>query len=164
MALLLSALALLVAVVGVFDISVKLSDMGLDKALENVIQLKDKQVKVGIQAGSGSHDGVDILDIAIYNHFGTRDIPSRPFISDCFDKNQGQISEAQKRIVYRVMEGVPASTGLAQLGQWYQDVLKGHIRNGGWVPNAPATIKRKGSSKPLIDTGQLVNSVRWKIE
>lgn len=148
----------------VIEVSTKLTDMGIDKVLENVIELGDKQVKVGIQAGSGSHDGVDILDIAIYNHFGTRDIPSRPFVSDCFDKNQGQISEAKKRIVYRVMEGMPASTGLAQLGQWYQAVLKGHIRNGGWVPNAPATIKRKGSSKPLIDTGQLVNSVRWKIE
>lgn len=148
----------------VIEISTKLTDMGIDKVLENVMELGGKQVKVGIQAGSGSHDGVDILDIAIYNHFGTRNIPSRPFVSDCFDKNQGQISEAKKRIVYRVMEGMPASTGLAQLGQWYQDVLKGHIRNGGWVPNAPATIKRKGSSKPLIDTGQLVNSVRWKIE
>ena len=148
----------------VIEVSTKLTDMGIDKVLENVMELGGKQVKVGIQAGSGSHDGVDILDIAIYNHFGTRNIPSRPFVSDCFDKNQGQISEAKKRIVYRVMEGMPASAGLAQLGQWYQDVLKGHIRNGGWVPNAPATIKRKGSSRPLIDTGQLVNSVRWKIE
>ena len=148
----------------VIEVSTKLTDMGIDKVLENVMELGGKQVKVGIQAGSGSHDGVDILDIAVYNHFGTRNIPSRPFVSDCFDKNQGQISEAKKRIVYRVMEGMPASAGLAQLGQWYQDVLKGHIRNGGWVPNAPATVKRKGSSRPLIDTGQLVNSVRWEIE
>lgn len=157
-------MARLVTVVAVIEVSTKLTDMGIDKVLENVIELGGKQVKVGIQAGSGSHDGVDILDIAIYNHFGTRNIPSRPFVSDCFDKNQGQISEAKKRIVYRVMVGMPASTGLAQLGQWYQDVLKGHIRNGGWVPNAPATVKRKGSSRPLIDTGQLVNSVRWEIE
>lgn len=157
-------MARLVAVVAVIEVSTKLTDIGIDKVLENVMELGGKQVKVGIQAGSGSHDGVDILDIAIYNHFGTRNIPSRPFVSDCFDKNQGQISEAKKRIVYRVMEGMPASAGLAQLGQWYQDVLKGHIRNGGWVPNAPATVKRKGSSRPLIDTGQLVNSVRWKIE
>lgn len=157
-------MARLVAIVAVIEVSTKLTDMGIDKVLENVMELGGKQVKVGIQAGSGSHDGVDILDIAIYNHFGTRNIPSRPFVSDCFDKNQGQISEAKKRIVYRVMEGMPASAGLAQLGQWYQDVLKGHIRNGGWVPNAPATVKRKGSSRPLIDTGQLVNSVRWEIE
>lgn len=157
-------MARLVAIVAVIEVSTKLTDMGIDKVLENVMELGGKQVKVGIQAGSGSHDGVNILDIAIYNHFGTRNIPSRPFVSDCFDKNQGQISEAKKRIVYRVMEGMPASAGLAQLGQWYQDVLKGHIRNGGWVPNAPATVKRKGSSRPLIDTGQLVNSVRWEIE
>jgi len=30
-------------------------------------------------------------------------------------------------------------------------------------PNAPITIARKGSSNPLIDTGQLMNSVTWQV-
>ena len=30
-----------------------------------------------------------------------------------------------------------------------------------WAPNAPGTIARKGSSKPLVDTGWLMNSVRF---
>jgi len=29
-----------------------------------------------------------------------------------------------------------------------------------WAPNAPSTIARKGSSKPLIDTGQLRGSIQ----
>ena len=52
---------------------------------------------------------------------------------------------------------------LHQLGNWYRDVQRAHIRNGNWVPNAPATIRRKGSDRPLIDTGQLVNSVEYEV-
>ena len=39
--------------------------------------------------------------------------------------------------------------------------IKGVIREGGipYIPNAPATIRRKGSSHPLIDTGAMLRSV-----
>jgi hypothetical protein len=30
-----------------------------------------------------------------------------------------------------------------------------------WLPDKPATVRRKGSSRPLIDTAQLYNSIRW---
>ena len=32
--------------------------------------------------------------------------------------------------------------------------------DNGWAPNAPSTIKSKGSDKPLIDTGELRKSIR----
>jgi len=35
---------------------------------------------------------------------------------------------------------------------------------GEWPPLKPATIKRKGSSKPLIDTGKLRASITHKID
>ena len=34
---------------------------------------------------------------------------------------------------------------------------------GEFVPNAPSTIRKKGSDKPLIDTGQLRQGVSYKI-
>ena len=40
---------------------------------------------------------------------------------------------------------------------WFTDP-----RNG-WPPNAPSTIKRKGSSRPLIDTGQLRRAITYVI-
>lgn len=33
-----------------------------------------------------------------------------------------------------------------------------------WPPLKPETVKRKGSSKPLIDTGKLRNSITHKVE
>lgn len=145
------------------SVEVKLIDHGFDNIIRQALKLDGKGVKVGIRRGKGSHDGTDMLDIAVYNHFGTATIPARPFVSDCAEKNAGQIKEAQKRLVYRVYQGnLSADGALAQLGAWYVNVQKGHILHGGWTPNAPATIKRKGSNKPLVDTGQLVNTVDWE--
>lgn len=145
------------------SVEVKLIDHGFDNIIRQALKLDGKGVKVGIRRGKGSHDGTDMLDIAVYNHFGTSTIPARPFISDCVEKNAGQIQEAQKRLVYRVYQGgLSADGALAQLGAWYVNVQKGHILHGGWTPNAPATVKRKGSNRPLVDTGQLVNTVDWE--
>lgn len=36
-------------------------------------------------------------------------------------------------------------------------------RSDKYAPNAPSTIKRKGSSRPLIDTGTLIRSVDFEI-
>nr|DAX86140.1 MAG TPA: virion morphogenesis protein [Caudoviricetes sp.] len=145
------------------SVEVKLIDHGFDNIIRQALKLDGKGVKVGIRRGKGSHDGTDMLDIAVYNHFGTATIPARPFVSDCAEKNAGQIQEAQKRLVYRVYQGSLSADGaLAELGAWYVNVQKGHILHGGWTPNAPATIKRKGSNKPLVDTGQLVNTVDWE--
>lgn len=36
--------------------------------------------------------------------------------------------------------------------------------NGEWASNSPATIKKKGSSKPLIDTGRLRGSITYEVE
>ena len=145
------------------SVEVKLIDHGFDNIVRQALKLDGKGVKVGIRRGKGSHDGTDMLDIAVYNHFGTATIPARPFVSDCAEKNDGQIQEAQKRLVYRVYQGgLSADGALAELGAWYVNVQKGHILHGGWTPNAPATVKRKGSNKPLVDTGQLVNTVDWE--
>lgn len=35
---------------------------------------------------------------------------------------------------------------------------------GQWAPNSKATIRRKGSSKPLIDSAQLRRSVTYRVE
>lgn len=145
------------------SVEVKLIDHGFDNIIRQALKLDGKGVKVGIRRGKGSHDGTDMLDIAVYNHFGTATIPARPFVSDCAEKNAGQIQEVQKRLVYRVYQGgLSADGALAELGAWYVNVQKGHILHGGWTPNAPATVKRKGSNKPLVDTGQLVNTVDWE--
>ena len=35
---------------------------------------------------------------------------------------------------------------------------------GQWAPDTVATVERKGSNTPLIDTAQLRRSIAWKVE
>jgi len=45
-----------------------------------------------------------------------------------------------------------------------RDACKNYIKAGNnLAPNAPSTIAQKGSSKPLIDTGSMLNSITYAV-
>ena len=59
------------------------------KMLEDLNKL---EVRIGIQQGVGSEDGVDLVDIAMFNELGTVHIPSRPFLRDSVDAHSPEIN------------------------------------------------------------------------
>lgn len=137
---------------------------GLDDYLRQVNALDGHGVKVGIQSDAGEHDGASVLDIAIYNEFGTETIPARPFIRDFAQKNEKVLGMAMDRVAASIERGGSVDAGLAQLGQFAQQSQQAHVRaSKSWArPNASSTTKRKGSDVPLIDQGVLVNAIRWE--
>ena len=143
---------------------VRVIDHGLDQLLRQADALNGSGVKVGIQAGVDSQDGVDMVDIAVFNELGTADIPARPFARNAAEKNRQDIATVMDHLARKVEDGAAdTDTALETLGQWYQGRQQAHIRSGEFVPNAPATIRKKGSSVPLIDKGKLVNAVRYEV-
>ena len=71
-----------------------------------------------------------------------------------------QMVAAQKDAL---LEGATAKDILNTIGLFQQDLIQTEIEQGDFVANAPATIKRKGSDKPLVDTGTMKNSVHYYI-
>jgi hypothetical protein len=55
-------------------------------------------------------------------------------------------------------------TVLAKLGIVAQGDIQGEITSLMTPPNSPVTIALKGSSKPLIDTGEMRGAVTWKVD
>lgn len=55
---------------------------------------------------------------------------------------------------------------LRKAGAFLEGKIKEKITHSdpSWPPLKPETVKRKGSSKPLIDTGRLRNSITHKVE
>ena len=52
-----------------------------------------------------------------------------------------------------------------RLGAFTTNLLKQYITIGSHLtPNKSATILKKGSSRPLVDSGRLVNSISWEIQ
>jgi hypothetical protein len=57
-----------------------------------------------------------------------------------------------------------AEQSLNRIGIVAQGDVQMSIVSGNWVPNAPRTIARKKSSRPLIDTGAMRQAVTWIVE
>lgn len=143
--------------------SVEVRDLGY-KALERRLKQLDRYVvDVGIQSGENSTDGTDLLDIAIYNEFGTETIPSRPFMRQTADENRRKAGIVGERYYDMILSGqMSPFRALGSIGQWYQDVNRKALRDTPWTPNAPATVAKKGSNQPLVNKGRLVNAIRWE--
>lgn len=125
-------------------------------------KLASKQVNIGFQSGD-TVDGVEIVDIAAFNELGTEDIPSRPFIRGSVDNNKEKIGQFMVQEASEIQQGKSAAQVLKAVGVFQKGVVQEEITNGNFVPNLPATIKRKGSDKPLIDTGRMRQSVQYTI-
>lgn len=108
-----------------------------------------------------------IIAYATYNHFGTAKIPPRPFLAVTIDVNKDKIYALKKKLGEQILSGeMQPERGLGILGTAVTGMVKQTISGPIFretVPNAPATIRRKGSSQPLIDTGAMRNATTFQV-
>lgn len=94
-------------------------------------------------------------------------IPARSFLRMPLTLELPREIEKIGRAVWRkiiLKKGIVAALG--DLGTTARNVVDKAFETGGfgqWAPNSPVTIRRKGSSKPLIDTAQLRKSVTYEV-
>ena len=128
-------------------------------------ELKELEVRVGFQRGkSQEEDGTDMCDVAAFNELGTDHIPARPFIRQSVDDNESKINSFLKEEVKDFAQGKSAEQILKEIGIFQKDLMQDKITSGSFAPNAEFTIKKKGSSKPLVDTGRMRQSVNYVIQ
>ena len=132
------------------------------KELEKLMKL---EVQVGFQAGEKTYeDGTDLVDVAAYNEYGSSDTPARPFMKQSFENHEDELQKACDRVNQTLNKGGTAEAGLKELGVFVKGLVQDEIVDGGFEPNAPSTIKQKGSAQPLIDTGTMRQSVNYVIK
>ena len=126
-------------------------------------RLGKKDIFIGFQAGKAkSEDGADVATIAAYNELGTSTTPARPFLRQTADVNEGKIRAFCRREIKAVASGNKTTEeALKRIGVYGVGLVKKQIRHGDFFPNAPATIRKKKSNKPLIDTGRMRQSVTY---
>lgn len=136
------------------------------KKLQEMLKvLAEKEVRVGFQAGKATEeDGTDICDIAAWNELGTVHIPARPFLRQSVDDNVSKINSFMQSKKKDLVRGVSAEQVLKEIGIFQKDLIQEKITEGNFTPNAESTVKKKGSSKPLIDTGRMRQSVNYEIK
>lgn len=138
------------------------------RLMKELRELEGLEVRIGYQRGTLSGDSddssrADLVDIAMWNEFGTVNIPSRPFLRDSVDKHEAAINHMLIAQKDALLHGATAREILNTAGLFQQDLIQTEIEQGDFIANAPATVRRKGSDKPLIDTGTMKNSVHYQI-
>ena len=135
-----------------------------DKFFRQIDELQDKEVFVGFQAGKVADDrGVDMAQIAMWNELGTSTAPSRPFLRKSVDENADPINAMCAQQLKSITAGGTAEQSLKQIGVFGVGLVQEKIESGSYEPNAPSTIRKKKSDKPLIDTGKMRQSVKYVI-
>lgn len=149
-------------------------DKGWREIENETLKFSKSYVLVGFQKGSVTkrqvkgtrvkESNLSMPEIASQNEYGTNKIPARPFMSTSFDENYRTISRYINKQYSDVLDGsLSAKKALGLIGLLMIRLIKKKIRQIHFPPNSPKTIKEKGSSKPLIDFGQMIQSVREKV-
>lgn len=139
------------------------TDKGFHAFLERAREAaKGAGVSVGVHAAEGAEaeeGGLTVLDVAIFNEFGLG-VPERSFLRAWIDENEAQNSELLRRAAKMALKGDKTlHEALELLGMKFAGGIQQRIAQGISPANAPATIAKKGSDKPLIDTGQLRQAI-----
>ena len=133
-------------------------------AIKRQVRLADKShTKVGLQEGAQAKDLSDLVTIGAVNEFGApkRNIPERPFIRTTFDDQRFNLNQMIDREYDRLLRGTTnVRIALGKVGAFLKGKTQQKIVDIDQPPNKPSTIRRKGSSNPLIDTGQMRQSIR----
>jgi len=101
--------------------------------------------------------------LSIHEH-GTIDgtIPARPLLSTIIKQEKEYIDDGFKKYIELIDEDKPhsAENQLKKMAVYIEGKLVEYFDKNDWVANAPSTIARKGSARPLIDSGDLRRSIK----
>lgn len=123
-----------------------------------------RAVQVGFLSGSTYPDGKPVAMIAAIQEYGAprAGIPPRPYFRTMIRTKQKEwppaIAALLKANDYDALRTLQ-KTGEAIAGQLRQSIVDTNS-----PPLRPATIARKGFSKPLVDTGMMLGSVDYEVK
>ena len=145
--------------------TVRDTDKGFKKIMREIKRTKPEFVmKVGIQGSDAAEDreGINQASLALIHEFGAPEagIPERSFLRSTVDRNRNKYLKILKNAAADLSIGKGLKARLELLGVVIvADVVKTIDQSIGLVGLKDATVRRKGSSKPLIDTGTLKGSI-----
>lgn len=143
------------------DLKKRVEEMGRD------------HVRVGVLASKGGdapagEDGITLVELAAIHEFGSpaAGVPERSFIRRTVVEQDGAIRDMQGKLAKAVVLGrMTVERALGMLGAFLVGAIRRTITQGDGVPPPlkDATIARKGSTRPLVDTGRLLGSITYEV-
>lgn len=119
--------------------------------------------KIGKPRRFSARKQMPVAQVALIQEYGdpSHNIPPRPFMKWTVYKNAKKWKEQIRRLIYDTMS---LKATLEDIGPVVAEDIQDMITDWSEPPNAQSTVKQKGFNNPLIDSGQLRDSVRYKVE
>lgn len=144
---------------------------GLKNLANSLAKVKQGRVQVGIfgaKNGRTDNGGTTNAEVGAVMEFGSvsEHIPHRSFLRMPITQKSEAIFKAAAQGFSQLMIAGKAKEFLVRIGVEAENAILEAFRTrgwGSWKPNAPMTIKLKGSDSPLIDTGQLRRSIASRV-
>lgn len=155
--------------------SVRVVDRGADELVARMRALRDTtaKVRVGILSDApkkereGATGKYSLLEVAAVHEFGAprAGIPARSFIRGTIDERTEDIARLERAVLAKVVAGdIALKPALDAIGAKVAGWIQQRIAAGIEPALSPATVAKKKSSTPLVDTGQLRSAVTWLVE
>lgn len=140
-------------------------DNGYSARVAFLLAMEPVQMRVGVhgEEGGASHEGgVTVGEIAQAHEYGLG-VPRRSFIGSWAAENRGRNLGIIRRSLERVARGETSyPEALHGIGVVFVADCRLRIARGKIAPAlSPERIAQKGSTTPLLDTGQLSSSIRY---
>lgn len=117
-----------------------------------------------IDGGKPVDEDIETADLARALTYGFKGVPPRPFLYEGLQASKKEILEAYRVQAEKAHAGLKPNwekVGTKAVGAIQEFVRGDYYRTH--VPNSPKTIKWKGSDTPLIDGGDLINSMTFVV-
>jgi len=151
--------------------SIKDIDRGWKNIGRNLSAYSKKTIYVGLpreKPGPTTDEGYSMAEIGALHEFGSLDghVPERKWLRSAVDHFRSAITERYVKLWERIMRGnyVDVDEGFNRIGMFGVSRIREYIRKVGpgiWRPLSAFTIARKLSDRPLINTGQLMQSITY---
>jgi len=149
---------------------IKELDHNLKSIQDAIKSIRELDVLVGVPQEKDSREGaISNAELAFIHTKGSplRGIPARPIIEPAIEDNKEQVAELIKKSAQKALDGNKegAIESLERVGMQGQNIVRAWFTNpkNNWAPNSPKTIKLKGSTRPLIDSGELRKSITYVV-
>lgn len=142
-------------------------DYGWTELGKRIDALAGGHVLVGVQGPKADaqhgEDGLTVADVVSFNEFGLG-VPERSVIRATIDENEAPLLKLTADLGRAVvLDAMGPAQALGVLGLHAVGLMQERISNGIAPENRPSTVKKKGSSKPWIDTGQARQAFTHKV-
>lgn len=162
----------------------------LPEIISNCKKMNGKSIWVGIEPGKMSSDGdISLRALASIHEYGCRInvtpkmraylhrqglhlkatttqivIPERSFIRAGYDQNEKDFLKfVEQKIVEGLINGHSADSILTVCADELAGAIQEFAIDLKSPRNHPFTVKQKGSSNPLVDTGSMVGAIKGKV-